>query len=238
MKDVLRSSHSSSSDSFDAYAESFDRFAELVGEPLDTYLASVFPSRGARAVDLGCGTGRHATLLAAGFRQVVGVDISAPMLQIARRRRNPPNVTYQERDLRTLRPDSDGTFDLVFSSYALHHVDDLDATLIGIRELAAPGGRVVLVDNVAPRPAVPRRWFVKEAVRILAADLVRRRRPPGEAWELFRLNTHPAWLDHLTSDRFLSPAGFQERYGSVFPGARYTDLYRARALCWDVPGTG
>jgi SAM-dependent methyltransferase len=224
--------------SFDAYAESFDRFAELVGESLDAYLATVFPERGERAVDLGCGTGRHAALLASGFRQVLGVDLSAPMLRIARARRNPPNVTYQERDLRKLRADSDGTFDLVFSSHALHHVQDLDQTLLGIRELVAPGGRVVLVDNVAPQPAVPRRWFVKEAVRTLAADLARRGRPPREAWELFRLNTHPAWLDHLTSDRFLSPAGFRERYGRVFPGARYTDLYRASALCWDLPGTG
>jgi len=232
MKNVLRSSRA-----FDAYAESFDRFAELVGGSLNAYLASVFPEHGERAVDLGCGTGRHAIMLASGFGRVLGVDVSAPMLRIARARRNPPNVTYQERDLRKVRADSDGTFDLVFSSYALHHCDDLEQTLLGIRELAAPGGRVVLIDNVASRPAVPRRWFVKEAARILAADLVGRRRPPGEAWELFRLNTHPAWLDHLTSDRFLSPAELEERYGRVFPGARYTDLYRARALCWDVPGT-
>jgi hypothetical protein len=94
---------------------------------------------------------------------------------------------------------------------------------------------VVLVDNIASRPAVPRGWFVRHAVRVLAVDLLRRRRPPAEAWELFRLNTHPAWLDHLTADRFLSPAGFEQRYGSVFPGARYAALYRARGLCWDAP---
>jgi hypothetical protein len=55
--------------------------------------------------------------------------------------------------------DIDGTFDLVLCAYALHHLDDLDRTLRGIRQLAAPGGRVVLIDNVAPRPAVPRSWF-------------------------------------------------------------------------------
>ncbi len=144
-------------------------------------------------------------------------------------------MDYQECDLTKVRADTDGIFDLVVSAYALHHLDDLDQALWHIRELAAPGGRVVLVDNVAATPAVPRRWFIGEAIRTLAADLVRRRRRPGEAWELFGVNTDPAWLDHLTTDRFLNPAQFAQRYGAVFPGARFTDLYRSRAMCWDAP---
>ena len=222
--------------SFDHIAEHFDRFAELVGAPLDAWLASLVPQGGGgRAVDLGCGTGRHAAMLAAHYRQVLAVDVSVPMLELATARRGLPNVTYQQRDLREVRADTDGTFDLVCSAYALHHLGELDQALWGIRELAAPGGRVVLVDNVAPTPQVPRRWFVGQAVRTLAADLARRRRPPGEAWELFRLNTDPAWLDHLTSDRFLDSSQFAQRYGAVFPGATFTEMYRSCAMCWDNP---
>jgi ubiquinone/menaquinone biosynthesis C-methylase UbiE len=222
--------------SFDQIAVHFDRFAELVGAQLDAYLDSVVPEEGGeRAVDLGCGTGRHAALLAPHYRQVLGVDISEPMLELAMARRGLANVDYRQRDLRQVRADRDGTFDLVVSAYALHHLADLDQALRSIRELAAPGGRVVLIDNVAATPAVPRRWFIGEALRTLAADLARRRRPAGEAWELFRLNTDPAWLDHLTTDRFLNPAQFTQRYSAVFPGARFTDLYRSRAMCWDAP---
>jgi SAM-dependent methyltransferase len=222
--------------SFDQLAVHFDRFAELVGGPLDEFLESMLPPAGGeRAVDLGCGTGRHAALLAAHYRQVLAVDISEPMLDLAQARRGLANVAYQECDLRKVRADTDGVFDLVVSAYALHHLDDLDQALWGIRELAAPGGRVVLIDNVAPRPAVPRRWFIGEAVRTLGLDLLRRRRPVNQAWELFRLNTDPGWLDHLTTDRFLNPTQFARRYGQVFPGARFTDLYRSRAMCWDAP---
>jgi len=224
--------------SFDQIATHFDRFAELVGAQLDAYLASVVPEGGGqRAVDLGCGTGRHAALLAAHYRQVLGVDVSVPMLQLAMARRGLANVTYQQRDLRQVRADTDGTFDLVVSAYALHHLEDLDQALWRIRELTAPGGRVVLIDNVAPTPAVPRRWFLGEAVRTLGSDLLRRRRPPTEAWELLRLNTDPAWLDHLTTDRFLNPTQFTQQYGQVFPDATFTDLYRSRAMCWDNPPT-
>jgi SAM-dependent methyltransferase len=224
--------------SFDELALHFDRFAELVGGPLTHYLEGVFPEQGERAVDLGCGTGQHAALLAHRYRQVLAVDVSAPMLELARARRDLPNITYQQRDLRDVQVATDGRFDLVFSAYVLHHVEDLDVTLRGIRGLVPPAGRVVLVDNVAPQSRVPRRWFLGEAVRLLAGDLLGRRRPLAEAVELFRLNTHPAWLDHLTSDRFLNPAQFQHHYGAVFPGARTTALYRARALCWDAPPTG
>jgi SAM-dependent methyltransferase len=222
--------------SFDACAEVFDRLGELIGGPLRAYLEGVLHQRGGRAVDLGCGTGRHVAVLAGRYREVLGVDLSEQMLELARRHHAGPGVRFARRDLRDLRPDLDGRFDLVISAHTLHHVEDLDSTLERIRELVAPGGRAVLVDNVAARPAVPRRWFLAEAVRALALDLARRRRPPGEALELYRLSIHPAWLDHLTADRFLSSAEFERRYGRVFPGATFTGMYRARALCWEAPG--
>jgi SAM-dependent methyltransferase len=233
------SAQRSSGRSFDPIAEHFDRFVELVGQPLNEFLESVLPEEGgARAVDLGCGTGRHAALLAGRYAQVLAVDISTEMLELARRHQGLANITYLRRDLRQVQPDADGTFDLVLSAYALHHVEDLEQGLWGIRGLAAAGGRVVLVDNVAPTPLVPRSWFVEEALRMLALDLWCQRRPPAEAWELLGLNLDPAWLDHLTSDRFLHPSEFSDLYGRVFPGARFTDLYRARAMCWDNPADG
>jgi SAM-dependent methyltransferase len=221
--------------SFDRLAINFDRFAELAGGPLNTYIESVLPDRGGRAVDLGCGTGRHAAMLASRFRRVLAVDISAPMLQLAQARRGLPNITYQLRDLCSVDPDIDGTFDLILSAYALHHVADLAQTLQGIRALCAPGGRVVLIDNVADTPAVPRQWFITQAIYTLAGDVLRRRRPLAEAAELYRLGTDPAWLNHLTTDRFLSPDQFAHHYGQVFPGVRFDDLYRARSMRWDLP---
>jgi SAM-dependent methyltransferase len=222
--------------SFDHRAEHFDRFAELVGGPLDEFIDSQIPhGGGGRAVDLGCGTGRHAALLANRYQHVVAVDVSTQMLDVAKARRGLPNIAYQHRDLGGVRADTDGTFDLVLSAYALHHVDDLDPTLEGIRELVAPGGRAILIDNVDPRGRVSRRRLWKEAIHILAGDLIKRRRSSEEAWELFGLNTDPDWLRHLISDRFPTPEQFTQRYGAVFPGAAFTELYRARALCWTCP---
>lgn len=216
--------------SFDHLPEHYDRFAELVGGALDAYLAARVPGRGRRAVDLGCGTGRHAAFLATRFEQVLAVDCSAPMLTLARRRRPLPNLTYERRDLTEVRADRDGTFDLVFSAYALHHVPDLDAALERIRGLVAPRGQAILVDIANPAELtdghglVPRARFVEEAAREYAADLAGGRRPLAEAAELLALSLDPAWLDHVTTDRTLTPAEFTRRYLAALPGAVITEL--------------
>jgi ubiquinone/menaquinone biosynthesis C-methylase UbiE len=218
--------------SFDRLAVTFDRFAELTGAPLVDYLTARLPDRGGRAVDLGAGTGQHAVLLAERYDEVLAVDVSAPMLAYARERRPRGNVRYEHRDLRSVTVDVDGPFDLVLSAHTLHHVEDLDATLMRIRGLLRPGGQAMLVDIVDPRRQVPRSAFVRAAVRGLAGDVLHHRRPVVEAVEVFRLSVHPAWLDHVSTDVFLTPAEFAARYGAVFPNAEITAMYRARALHW------
>lgn len=220
--------------SFDGFADVYDRIASLTGGDLRSLIESVLPEGGRRAVDLGCGTGHHASILATRFEEVLAVDISSPMLEIARIRRARPNIRYELRDLRDVSPERDGGFDLVFSAKTLHHVDALDDALLAIRSLLNPGGRVVLVDIVAPQPTIPRWWFRREALRSCVADVVQRRRPLPEAIELVRLLMHPGWLDHVTTDRFLSPSEFRQRYGGAFPGGQFTDLYYACLLTWQA----
>jgi ubiquinone/menaquinone biosynthesis C-methylase UbiE len=220
--------------SFDAFAETYDRLASLSGGTIRSSIEGLLPEKGARAVDLGCGTGHHAAMLADRFDEVLGVDISMPMLDIARARRGRPNVRYELRDLRDVSPEQDGNFDLVFSAFTLHHVPDLDEALVRIRSLLASGGRAVLLDNVSEKPAVPGWWFKREAVRRFIGDLRGRRRPWREAIELMRLQMHPAWLNHVTTDRFLSPEEFRRRSSEIFPGAQFIDLYRSCVLTWQV----
>jgi SAM-dependent methyltransferase len=221
--------------SFDHLPLVFDRFAELVGGPLRDHLLACLPAQGGRALDLGCGAGQHAVLLAGRHAEVLAVDVSAPMLDLARRTRPHPDVRYELRDLREVTPAADGTFDLVFTAYTLHHLPDLQRALSGIRGLVRPGGQAIVVDNVDERRRVPRDWFVREARRALLADLRHRRRSVREAWETYRLSTHPAWLDHLTTDTFLPPGEWERIARSVFPGCEITPMYRARAVRWRDP---
>jgi len=87
-------------------------------------VAAVCPDlRMERALDFGCGVGRLSAALAARFREVVGVDISAQMIALARRHHAAVgNLVF----VRNTRPDlggfATGEFDLVYSLITLQHV--------------------------------------------------------------------------------------------------------------------
>jgi len=221
---------------FDDLPVVFDDFAQLFGGALRDYLSARIPESAGRAVDLGCGTGLHAALLAPHFADILGVDVSAPMLEFARTRRPHASVRYEQRDLRDVSVGLDGQFDLVFSAYTLHHVPDLPDALRQIRELVRPGGQLILIDNVDPRRQVPRAWFKAEARKGLMADLRHRRRSPSQAWRAYRRYTNRGLLDHFTTDVFLTPEEFEALYREVFPGVDIAPMYRARAVHWHAPG--
>ncbi len=235
----------SAAQSFDRTAADYDRLGDLgENDSIGSWLISVLPRAGGRALDLGCGTGRHAVLLAARFTHVDAVDLSLPMIEIARAKRSRPNVTYQQADL--LDTTGAGEYDLVLSVMTLHHVPDLRAALAHVKGLLAPGGRLVLVDpypaESAPHlsrrslhrliPLRPRLHAM--AVLRLLANLARR--GPAIAWEIYRLQTRRQWLDHRVSDRFFSREELQRCRAVLFPGGQLESLGgTVIGLTWDSP---
>jgi SAM-dependent methyltransferase len=218
--------------SFDHLPARYDRLSALLGAELRGWLMFHLPASGGRALDLGCGTGVQTRMLAERYEHVLAVDLSAPMIEFARRHHPEPNVEYARRDLRGVTTATDGRFDLVFSAYTLHHVPEIESTLHRIRSLVRPGGLVLLVDLVDDRVSVPRSWFRRRAWRTFRDDLRRRRRPVSEAVELLRLQLDRDWLDHQTTDQLRCAEDWDAHCRSVFPGAVIGPLDRARAVAW------
>ena len=99
-----------------------------------------------RALDVGCGTGRHcAHLLERGF-DVVGVDGSAGMLARARERFGRRAPTFVHHDLARGLPFDDASFDVVVCALVLEHVLDLRAPLREFARVCKKGGIVVVSD--------------------------------------------------------------------------------------------
>jgi 2-polyprenyl-3-methyl-5-hydroxy-6-metoxy-1,4-benzoquinol methylase len=103
--------------------------------------------RTGRALDFGCGVGRLSRALALTFREVVGVDISRPMLDEARRANGTlyANIRFTLNERPDLGLFEDSHFDFIYSNIVLQHIPrELQAGLV--RELArllAPGGVLV-----------------------------------------------------------------------------------------------
>ena len=97
------------------------------------------------AVDVGCGTGRHAAWLLERGHRVTAVDPSPAMLEVCAREL--PAATAVRGDVSGL-PLPDACADVVVCALVLSHLPDL--TAIGeLGRLLRPGGRLVL-SNVHP----------------------------------------------------------------------------------------
>jgi 2-polyprenyl-3-methyl-5-hydroxy-6-metoxy-1,4-benzoquinol methylase len=206
--------------SFDDFADKYDRRDELNGGWITDWLRGLLAGRhGNSALDLGCGTGRVALLLAEHYDHVRAVDLSPDMIEIARAKRPHPRVSYEQGDLAGVT----GSFDLVVSIMVLHHVPDLPTTLNHIAELVAPGGRAVVID-AAQLPTT--RWM------ILLRNSVGFVREVKHSWEKMRLNSDRQWVDHLVSDRFLQPSEFLTTYSRALPGVAIESVSRLYTAVW------
>jgi SAM-dependent methyltransferase len=138
--------------SYDSVAEDYAShfFDELSNKPFDRNLLTRFveltPQQG-RVCDLGCGPGHVAGFLAELGADVIGVDISPAMVEVARRLN--PRLEFEIGDMLHLQF-SDGRFAGIAALYSLIHIDRSRLPL-ALRELSrvlAPGGRLLAAFHV------------------------------------------------------------------------------------------
>lgn len=130
-------------------------FADITALLLDT----AAPVAGEVVLDIGCGAG--ATTLAVADRvgptgRATGVDVSAPLLELARRRAaGRQGVDFLLADAQ-IHPFARGAHDLVVSRFGSMFFEDTVAAFANLRSALRPGGRMVLVAwaDLEPNP-----WF-------------------------------------------------------------------------------
>jgi demethylmenaquinone methyltransferase/2-methoxy-6-polyprenyl-1,4-benzoquinol methylase len=112
---------------------------------------------GARVLDLCCGSGDLCFLAEEfGAGQVIGVDFTLPMLEVAKRRRREGAHRARFIQADALRmPFPDGAFRVLTIGYGLRNVADIPAALSEMRRVLAPGGRAVVLDFGKPDHALP-----------------------------------------------------------------------------------
>ncbi len=107
---------------------------------------------GERVLDLGCGPGHSSLAFAERAGEVVGLDLSASMLELAReeaQRRGLANARFERGDAERL-PFGDAEFDVVASRYSAHHYPQPRRALGEAARVLRPGGVFVLLDSISP----------------------------------------------------------------------------------------
>ena len=131
------------------FQEQLDRQIEPLGLAAMDQLA---PAPGERSLDIGCGCGQTSAALAARVGAegaVVGVDISAPMLEVARGRplaAGAAAAQFRQADAQVEDLTAGaGGFDAAYSRFGVMFFEDPAAAFANIRRALRPGGRVVFV---------------------------------------------------------------------------------------------
>jgi SAM-dependent methyltransferase len=127
------------------YVDHADRYDRQLAPFADALLDAVGPVRTDRVLDVGCGCGATTLAAARAAGVVLGVDVSVPLLEVARARAaSLGNVDFVVADAQTHRFD-DGAFDVVISQFGSMFFDEPVAAFANLRRSLAPGGRLALV---------------------------------------------------------------------------------------------
>lgn len=100
--------------------------------------------RGKRVLDAACASGEYTAYLLDAGADVVGVDKSRAMLDLARERAA-NRAQFVEADLaKPLKGLEDASFDFVLSSLTLHYIEDWSIPLAEFARVLRPGGRFLM----------------------------------------------------------------------------------------------
>lgn len=161
---------------FNSIAEDWDAMSrEVLGSfELEAAVAAAMPDFCETAADLGCGTGNVLERLLEKAERVIGVDGSARMLEMARRRLQAVEERLSLRigDLEHL-PLRDAEADFICLNLVLHHLSRPQASLLELRRALKPGGRVFISefdrhDEESLRREYGDRWLGFSAEELLA----------------------------------------------------------------------
>jgi SAM-dependent methyltransferase len=211
----------------------FDRLALLDDEGWTAnnhyhdFLLKHVPAKCGNALEIGCGTGAFVRPLAARCRHVIGIDLSAEMIRVARSRSSRfENLEFELADAMSWKfPQSH--FDFICSIATLHHLKQREL-LPKIKDALKPGGVFVLLDLVASSGLTERMLDViglgvSSGLRLLHNG---RLQPPPEV--------RKAWEQHGKHDHYSTIKQMRALADAILPGAsvkrhllwRYTLVYR------------
>lgn len=135
----------------------YDGFAEAYSAQNDSGFFNAYYARpemlrlagnvsGRRVLDAGCGSGPLSAALLAKGAGVTGLDVSAAMVELARRRLG-DDADVHVADLAAPLPFADAEFDDVVTSLVLHYLEDWAVPLAEFHRVLKPGGRLLVSVN-------------------------------------------------------------------------------------------
>ena len=196
----------------------FDRIALFSTDGWDhnshyhNFLLKHIPAQCGNVLEVGCGAGAFARLLAKRADSVLALDLSPQMIQLARERSKPyPNIDFQVADALAWEFPIE-QFDCIISIATLHHLP-MEIMLAKMKAALKINGTLLILDLFKERPSDMYADLFAIPVNIVLKSLKTRRiKEPLEAQK--------AWAEHGQRDSYLILPQIRRVCTSVLPGAR------------------
>lgn len=132
-----------------------DRLDKMLRPFLDAVMDAAKPKAGEIVTDIGCGGGALSLAVAGKGATATGVDVSEPLIEVARRRAavSAPGTRFVVADASEWTPEA--AADLIVSRFGVMFFADPVRAFANIRKGAAPGGRLAFV---CWRPLTENEW--------------------------------------------------------------------------------
>lgn len=161
-----------------------------------------------RVLDVGCGSGWAARLIAAKAKSgsVIGIDVSDEMIKVAREQSaDYANIEYRVASAEDL-PFADGDFTHAFSMESLYYYSDIETAVREIRRVLRPGALFVIVVDLYRENEPSHKWIedLKVPVHLLSTAE-------------YRALLERAGFEHVSDTRLIDPTPVPDAYtGSTF----------------------
>lgn len=204
----------------------FDRIALLADDEWNhnshyhAFLLKRVPARCAEALEIGCGTGGFARLLAQRAERVLALDLAPQMIRVARdRAKHLANIEFQVADAATWQFPAE-RFDCIVSIATLHHLP-LGEMLDKTKRSLTPNGVLLVLDLFRGEGLADVLASTLAAPASAALTLIKRGRLREPA------QVRAAWDAHGRHDSYLSLSEIRNICAGILPGAVVT-----RRLLW------
>lgn len=173
------------------WAPVYDKVFDSVFDMARRTAVDVAARAGGRVLEVGVGTGLSLPLYPPTCK-IVGIDISEPMLEIARRRvaelrlENVEDLCVMDAQRLEFR---DATFDVVMAQYVINTVPEPEAVLDELLRVLRPGGEIIIINRIGAERGA--RLKLERLFQPLAKRLGWRSEFP---WERFQ-----GWIERVGS---------------------------------------
>jgi|SRR4051812_36170362 ubiquinone/menaquinone biosynthesis C-methylase UbiE len=130
-------------DAYDRWSRQYDDDQNATRD-LDAFVLRQVPLQlaGARVLEVGCGTGKNSAWLVSQARELIALDFSPGMLDVARRRVRSSTARFVEHDITRPWPVESESVDVVVGNLVLEHVHELAPVFAEAARVLRPGGQL------------------------------------------------------------------------------------------------